>query len=95
MAVRTILRKQAVLAATGWSNSTLYKKIQEGKFPKPIKLDPDDKSDRAVGVVGRRGGGTSTAPGRPQFNGGVSGAEKRRIPKLCTRNIPLPPSNRK
>ena len=48
MAVRIILRKQAVLAATGWSNSTLYKKIQEGKFPKPIKLDPDDKSDRAA-----------------------------------------------
>jgi prophage regulatory protein len=48
MALRTIVRKPAVLAATGYSNSTLYKKISEGKFPKPIKLDPDDKSERAA-----------------------------------------------
>jgi prophage regulatory protein len=37
---RMALRKPAVLAATGWSNSTLYKKIAEGKFPKPTKIDP-------------------------------------------------------
>ena len=37
---RTVMRKPAVLAATGWSNSTLYAKIAEGKFPKPTRLDP-------------------------------------------------------
>ena len=38
------MRKQAVLAATGWSNSTLYEKIKAGKFPAPIKLDPDGRA---------------------------------------------------
>ena len=38
--VRTALRKPAVLKATGWSNSTLYTKISQGKFPPPTKLDP-------------------------------------------------------
>lgn len=42
--VRTALRKPAVLAATGWSNSTLYEKIKTGKFPKPTKLDPDGRT---------------------------------------------------
>jgi prophage regulatory protein len=41
---RTALRKPAVLAATGWSNSTLYTKIAEGKFPRPSKLDPDGRA---------------------------------------------------
>jgi prophage regulatory protein len=41
---RTVMRKPAVLAATGWSNSTLYSKIAEGKFPKPTKLDPDGRT---------------------------------------------------
>jgi prophage regulatory protein len=40
---RTVLRKPAVLAATGWSNSTLYEKIAAGKFPKPTRLDPDGR----------------------------------------------------
>jgi predicted DNA-binding transcriptional regulator AlpA len=37
---RVALRKPEVLRATGWSNSTLYKKISEGKFPRPTKIDP-------------------------------------------------------
>jgi prophage regulatory protein len=41
--VRTVLRKPAVLDATGWSNSTLYEKMARGKFPKPTKLDPDGR----------------------------------------------------
>jgi predicted DNA-binding transcriptional regulator AlpA len=41
---RKALKRPAVLAATGWSNSTLYKKISEGKFPKPTKLDPDGRA---------------------------------------------------
>jgi prophage regulatory protein len=40
---RKAMRKPAVLAATGWSNSTLYDKIAKGKFPKPTKLDPDGR----------------------------------------------------
>jgi predicted DNA-binding transcriptional regulator AlpA len=42
--MRTVLRKPAVLAATGWSNSTLYEKIARGIFPKPTKLDPDGRT---------------------------------------------------
>ena len=38
--VRSILRKSDVLKVTGWSNSTLYTKMAEGKFPRPTKLDP-------------------------------------------------------
>ena len=40
---RNVLRKPAVLKVTGWSNSTLYTKIAEGKFPKPTKLDPQGR----------------------------------------------------
>lgn len=40
---RTALRKPAVLSMTGWSNSTLYAKMADGKFPKPTKLDPDGR----------------------------------------------------
>jgi predicted DNA-binding transcriptional regulator AlpA len=42
--IRNALRKPAVLAATGWSNSTLYAYIAKGKFPKPTKLDPDGRA---------------------------------------------------
>jgi len=41
---RNVLRKPAVLAATGWSNSTLYDKIKAGKFPKGKKLDPEGRA---------------------------------------------------
>ena len=44
--VQQVLSKHEVLRATRWSNSTLYQKIKDGKFPKPIKIDPDG---RAVG----------------------------------------------
>ena len=42
--MRTVLRKPAVLAATGWSNSTLYEKIKLGRFPHPTRLDPDGRT---------------------------------------------------
>ena len=35
-----------MLEITGWCTSTLYLKIDDGVFPRPIKLDPDG---RAVG----------------------------------------------
>jgi predicted DNA-binding transcriptional regulator AlpA len=46
--LRKILRRKALLAATGWSTSTLYDKISKGIFPPPVKLDPDGDG-RAVG----------------------------------------------
>jgi prophage regulatory protein len=41
--VRKVMRKPAVLEATGWPNSTLYLKIKQGVFPKGTKLDPTGK----------------------------------------------------
>ncbi|MET0005349.1 MAG: AlpA family transcriptional regulator [Candidatus Thiodiazotropha sp.] len=41
-----ILRRPAVEARTGLSRSTLYQRMSEGNFPKPISL-----GDRAVGWV--------------------------------------------
>ena len=59
--MRTLLRKPAVLAATGWSNSTLYDKMKAGVFPKPTRLDPNGRvvvwfEDEVAGVPkeGRR-----------------------------------------
>jgi prophage regulatory protein len=42
--VRNVLRKHSVMAATGWSNSTLYEKIAKGLFPKPVRLDPNGRT---------------------------------------------------
>lgn len=42
----TILRLPEVKSRTGLSRSTLYLRISEGKFPKPISL-----GDRAVGWI--------------------------------------------
>jgi prophage regulatory protein len=42
--IRNALKKPAVLAATGWSNSTLYAAIARGKFPRPTRLDPDGRA---------------------------------------------------
>ncbi|MBU4628421.1 AlpA family transcriptional regulator [Pseudomonas sp. BF61] len=36
--MKKLLRKKEVLAATGFKNSTLYKYIAEGRFPKPVSL---------------------------------------------------------
>jgi predicted DNA-binding transcriptional regulator AlpA len=42
--VRKVMRLPAVLAATGWAKATLYAKIENGKFPKGTKLDPDARA---------------------------------------------------
>lgn len=42
----TILRLPAVKARTGLSRSTIYLRISEGKFPRPISL-----GSRAVGWI--------------------------------------------
>jgi len=42
----TILRLPAVKARTGLSRSTLYLRVSQGEFPRPISLGP-----RAVGWV--------------------------------------------
>jgi predicted DNA-binding transcriptional regulator AlpA len=38
--VRKVMRRPAVLAATGWSEKTLERKIRDGIFPAGIKIDP-------------------------------------------------------
>ena len=42
--VRKVMRKTAVLEATGWPHSTLYLKISQGLFPKGTKLDPNGRA---------------------------------------------------
>jgi prophage regulatory protein len=42
--MHTILRLPAVKASTGLSRSTIYLRVSEGTFPKPVSL-----GDRAVG----------------------------------------------
>ena len=44
-----ILRLSAVMAKTGLPRSTIYLRMNEGDFPKPIPLG--NKSTRAVGWV--------------------------------------------
>jgi prophage regulatory protein len=41
-----LLRKPVVLDRLGISNSAFYDGIKTGKFPRPVKIDPDG---RAVG----------------------------------------------
>lgn len=38
--IERILRLRAVLDRTGLSRSTLYRKIQQGTFPRQLKLNP-------------------------------------------------------
>ena len=40
----SIQKLPAILARTGLSRSTLYQRVKDGKFPKPVKI-----SERAVG----------------------------------------------
>ena len=35
-----IIRLPEVMAATGESRSTIYRRISDGEFPKPVKLGP-------------------------------------------------------
>ncbi len=44
----TILRRKQVQAESGYSRSTIYLRISEGLFPKPVRLGP-----RAVGWPAR------------------------------------------
>lgn len=41
--LRKALRKPEVLAATGFGHSKLYAEIARGRFPKPVKIDPDGR----------------------------------------------------
>lgn len=43
-APREVMRRADVLKATGWSVSTLYKKMSDGIFPKPTRLDPEGRA---------------------------------------------------
>jgi prophage regulatory protein len=42
--VDEIYREPAVLKFTGWSHSTLWARVKDGAFPKPVKI-----GSRAVG----------------------------------------------
>ena len=42
--VRRFLRLPAVMAATGYSRSTVYEKVKAGKLPPPVRLDPAGKA---------------------------------------------------
>ena len=42
--VRKVMRASAVLEATGWTRSTLYKKIEDKIFPKGTRLDPNGQA---------------------------------------------------
>jgi len=46
MSTIRIIRRAEVLNLVGWSTSTLYQKISEGRFPRQVNLDDDG---RAVG----------------------------------------------
>ena len=46
MTIRRMLRMPQAQDATGESRSTIYKKIAEGTFPKPVKLGP-----KSIGFV--------------------------------------------
>lgn len=37
---RRLLRKKAVLEKVPFCNTTLWKKVKEGEFPKPVQLGP-------------------------------------------------------
>jgi prophage regulatory protein len=41
---RQVMRLPQVLSCVGLGRSALYARIQAGKFPKPIKLDPDGRA---------------------------------------------------
>jgi len=41
---KKVLRRRAVLEATGWSKSTLYNKIAGGVFPRGTKMDPKGRA---------------------------------------------------
>lgn len=38
--LQALLRKKEVLRLTGWSNSTLYNRIADGSFPRPVRTGP-------------------------------------------------------
>lgn len=38
MSTMTFLRLPAVIAATGMSRTTIYKRVKAGTFPKPVQL---------------------------------------------------------
>ncbi|HEC07861.1 MAG TPA: AlpA family transcriptional regulator [Thiolapillus brandeum] len=44
--MQAILRLPAVMARTGLARSTIWRRVSEGTFPKPIKLGP-----RATGWI--------------------------------------------
>jgi prophage regulatory protein len=40
-ALRTFLRLPAVIQATGWSRTTIWRKVKAGVLPAPISIGPN------------------------------------------------------
>ena len=58
---RKILRLPTVLDRTGLSRSTVYQRVTEGRFPRPVSLGA-----RAVGWIEIGGRGVDCPPDRDQ-----------------------------
>lgn len=48
MATQNLLKLPKVVAATTYKRSTIYRLIQQGKFPPPIKLSPSGRASAWV-----------------------------------------------
>lgn len=48
MATQSLLRLPKVEAATGYKRSTIYRLVQQGKFPPPISLSPGGRASAWV-----------------------------------------------
>lgn len=48
MATQNLLRLPRVEAATGYKRSTIYRLIQQGRFPPPISLSPGGRASAWV-----------------------------------------------
>ena len=75
VATSTILRRKQVQAASGYSRSTLYSRIAEGLWPKPIQLGA-----RAVGWPARE----VTALNEARIGGASDSGIRELVQKLQT-----------
>lgn len=65
-----LIRKREVLAMTGWSNSTLYKRISDGHFKKGVPIGArmvawplSEVQAHIAQCIAQRDVGANTAPG--------------------------------
>ena len=51
--IPALLRRDAVLLLTGFTAGELQSEIDNGLFPPPVKLSPDNRAMRSAGTVAR------------------------------------------